>query len=615
MRIFGNLRTKIILLYLVLAVIPIVLVSLISSTIYSNVANRIEDSLLDYAAAQAAENLAVEMASLHKIMAQIVTSQDIISLYDDFEDADLGSSESATTRNRILNQFSYFSQMDNYITSIVFISNRLEVAAYDRYEANYTYNTRWSNQELRKAFLALGKTPSYYQIGVVPTVNFTGAPSNADEHVYFTFPAIDFISRRSYGTIVMEVRSNAFNVILDLRGSDSGRDIFISPTSCVTNSEGIILASPDQGLVGKRFSSLDSAGEEGFTSKSLPINGTDFALNLVFDSSALRRNTGQLGNLVFLATMVITGTFVFIVILVTGRLQRRSSRIAAAIARFRENQQDVDVVVDERDEIFYVIADQFNQMTSEITTLVSELRAKNEHVAAATDQRRRAEIRALQAQINPHFLYNALDRINWMAIDNDQSEISEMLAGLASLLRYSISNIDILVPLRAEIQWMEKYLLIQGKRFDQKYELDCSVYGDAIDFPIYKMLLQPLVENSILHGFASRSEGNRIRLDARIREDARLRLVLSDNGNGMSEEMLAAIRQVIAIRRSDSKENSPTAESGSNDLTAGFQEGIGIHNVTDRLWLYYGDEGDIQVDSALGKGAIFTLTIPYREHG
>ena len=194
--------------------------------------------------------------------------------------------------------------------SIVLVNNRLDVAAYDRYEANFTYNIRWSNQEIRNAFLALGETPTFYQISVVPAANFAGAPSNADQHVYFTFPAIDFISRRSYGTIVMEVKSSALNAILDLRGSDSARDIYISPSSCVTNSEGIILASPDHTLVGQSFSSPASAGEEGFTSKSLPIKGTSFDLNLVFDSSALRRNTKQLRDLVFLATLAVTGSFI-----------------------------------------------------------------------------------------------------------------------------------------------------------------------------------------------------------------------------------------------------------------------------------------------------------------
>ncbi|HEY5466553.1 MAG TPA: histidine kinase, partial [Clostridia bacterium] len=311
-------------------------------------------------------------------------------------------------------------------------------------------------------------------------------------------------------------------------------------------------------------------------------------------------------------TIAITGCFILIVLLMTGRLQRRSNRIAAAISSFRENQQDVDVVVDEHDEILYVIAKQFNKMTSDITVMVSELRAKNEHIAAATDQRRKAEIRALQAQINPHFLYNALDRINWMAIDNEQDEISEMLVGLASLLRYSISNIDILVPLKAEIQWMEKYLLVQGKRFEREIKFDCSVYGDAIDFPIYKMLMQPLVENSVLHGFAMRPNGNRIRLDAHILDDARLRLVLSDNGIGMDGTTLSAIRQQISEQRSIDRSiaNAPD-EPGSVQEDEG---GIGIHNVIERLWLYYGREGDIYVESVSGQGTSFILTIPYREH-
>jgi sensor histidine kinase YesM len=280
---------------------------------------------------------------------------------------------------------------------------------------------------------------------------------------------------------------------------------------------------------------------------------------------------------------------------VTGRLWVKVKKIATAIKEFRKNPKDIAIDIDENDEILYAIADQFNKMASEITTLVAELKEKNKHVAMVMDQRRKAEIRALQAQINPHFIYNALDRINWIAIDNDQHEISSMLSGLASLLRYSISNIDILVTLKAEIQWMEKYIFIQGKRFDKKIDFVCSVYGDAIDFPIYKMLLQPLVENSILHGFAHISTGSRIELSARILQDARLKVILSDNGAGMDSEVLAKIHRMI-----EQKGNCET-------------DNIGINNVINRLWLYYGDEAEISVESIKNTGTTFTIIIPYRE--
>jgi two-component system sensor histidine kinase YesM len=412
----------------------------------------------------------------------------------------------------------------------------------------------------------------------------------------------------------VEVDNTALNAILDLRGSDSQLDIFISPSSCITNREGMILTAPDNTFVGTNISSLDTAMTRGTSTKTLLIKGTELSLNLIFDNGALRQHTDQLRNLVFMVTIAITGCFVIIVLLMTGRLQRRSNRIASAISSFRENQEDVDVVIDEHDEILYVIANQFNKMTSDITVMVSELRAKNEHIAAATDQRRKAEIRALQAQINPHFLYNALDRINWMAIDNEQGEISEMLVGLASLLRYSISNIDILVPLKAEIQWMEKYLFIQGKRFEREIEFVSSVYGDAIDFPIYKMLMQPLVENSVLHAFALRPNGNRIRLDAHILDDARLRLVLSDNGNGMDKETLAAIREQISAQRTLDRSAANADVHDEPGLAQDDEGGIGIHNVIERLWLYYGREGDIHVESVSGQGTSFVLIIPYRAH-
>jgi sensor histidine kinase YesM len=215
-------------------------------------------------------------------------------------------------------------------------------------------------------------------------------------------------------------------------------------------------------------------------------------------------------------------------------------------------------------------------------------------VTKLTKAQLRAELSAVEAQINPHFIYNVLDRINWVAIDNGQDRISNMLNGLASLLRYSINNIDMLVPLAAEIEWMQKYIYIQNERFGRDIIFTCEI-EDRWDFNIHKMLLQPLVENSILHGFEGHEGIAEIRLLAQMRDDGRVEITLKDNGCGINPQALKNVRSVIGNRE----------QALSNN--------IGISNVSARLWHYYGKSAAMEISSCLGEGTEVRLLIPPKE--
>lgn len=593
MKKFYNLRFKIILIYFILAIIPIYLVCFISYYTFEKHTNNIENNLLDYAILQTSENLSEKLANYRNVITQVATNVDIINLYKQFYTSEPFSNETASARNKLNSQFSLYVQGDNYINSIVLITNSLDIAYYDRTENSF-YGTRWENRDFRENFIAYGNEADRNSINVISAVGFKGAPDNANKYTYFTYPAIDTITKASYGVLVMEVDNQIFNSVINIKNNTSFLDTNISPSSFIANSKGIVITSPNLGLIGSKADDNIKSNSNNVTYKSVPIKGTLLNLFIVFQKNAFQKYKDGYRNFVIILTLIITLCFTFIVFIMTGRLWKKTKEITFAIKRFRKNQEDVNVEIDEHDEILFSIADQFNKMTTEINNLVAELKEKNENIARVMDQRRKAEIKALQAQINPHFIYNALDRINWIAIDNEQYKISEMLSGLASLLRYSISNIDMLVPLRAEIEWMKKYLIIQSTRFNISINFITAINGDAIDFPIYKMLLQPLVENSVLHGFVYEQNDCRIELIANILDDGRLKIILRDNGTGMDSETLDRINSLIS----------------DNNL---FEtENIGINNVINRLRLYYDTEFKIKVASELNKGTSFTLVIPYK---
>lgn len=172
-----------------------------------------------------------------------------------------------------------------------------------------------------------------------------------------------------------------------------------------------------------------------------------------------------------------------------------------------------------------------------------------------------------------------------------------MLGTLGSLLRYSVSNIDMMVVLEAEISWLKKYVFLQRDRFQDSFDCCYEIAEEAMSFPIYKMLLQPIIENTILHAFEEVKEGGLITVRAFVRPDRRLEIHIRDNGCGMSEDVVSSIQ----------------AEIGRNGPLN--SERIGISNVIHRLRIYYHEEAQIYVNSWLGEGTEFTLVIPdMRKH-
>ena len=205
-------------------------------------------------------------------------------------------------------------------------------------------------------------------------------------------------------------------------------------------------------------------------------------------------------------------------------------------------------------------------------------------------ERKDMELRNLKNQLNPHFLYNTLDTIKWMGKIHQAPEIATISADLADILRSSISA-DELVPLRQELRLVERYVEIQNIRFSGAFALTVEVDEPLRDVPVPKLMLQPLVENAILHGFRDRS-GGEIRISAyRTEED--LILTVRDNGCGVPEEVLAQYR-----------DGAP--RPGGH---------FGLHNVDAILRIRYGPDRGVRFVPVQGEGACIRITLPVFRKG
>lgn len=205
-----------------------------------------------------------------------------------------------------------------------------------------------------------------------------------------------------------------------------------------------------------------------------------------------------------------------------------------------------------------------------------------------------SELKALRAQINPHFLYNTLDSVNWLARLKGAEEISTIVVSLSDILRYSINSGDDLVSIKEDITQLKKYLTIQEFRYRDKFNVHLSVDQTIENKLIPSLLLQPLVENAIVHGIENKVDKGNIYIDISDHRD-RIKFVISDDGVGMDEHTLSIVNQPLDEQVSIS------------------ELGIGIENVRKRMFLYYSDEYEWHLHSTLNKGTTVTFIIPYLE--
>ena len=245
------------------------------------------------------------------------------------------------------------------------------------------------------------------------------------------------------------------------------------------------------------------------------------------------------------------------------------------------------LVVREENEIGH-LSRNFNMMTEEIQNLI-EQRDKEQQI------KRKSELKALQSQINPHFLYNTLDSIIWMAEWGKNQEVVRMTSSLAKLLRRSISNEQEIVTVAEEVEYTETYLTIQKMRYKDKLEYEILVEPEVMQEQVIKLTLQPLVENAIYHGIKYKEGKGLVRIRG-FRQEDRLILQVQDDGKGMEPEVLAHIFE------------KHTRDTRSN--------GVGLSNVNERIQLYYGEDYGISFRSSSGNGTEATITLPFgKEEG
>lgn len=291
--------------------------------------------------------------------------------------------------------------------------------------------------------------------------------------------------------------------------------------------------------------------------------------------------------------------------------------LADGMRKVETGDFEVQIKTEKKDEMGQLIRT-FNYMVREIHKLV--------HVVYQQKlAQKNAELTALQAQINPHFLYNTLDSINWMLIEKNEMEISDVVVSLGDILKYSLHGDADLVTLEEELHYIQSYLRIQKNRLEERLSVRMKIEEDVMSCQVPKLILQPIVENAIRHGIEQMKEGGQICISAALEsadleneEDAAksaenekyLFIRVCDNGPGMTEEELKRCREQIYHTNSSDQnmQGAVLSEEASGDALK--RKRIGMRNVYRRIQLLFGERFGLEIESEKGRGTIVTMRLP-----
>ena len=586
--IFGkqaSIQRKVILVYLLVAVAPIVIITLVISAIYYNSILKSADGLIEQNAVQHEVVVKERMEAYEDVLYDLVSDKDYIELGKLLNSGDERSALVYIEQMERLLERSVYTH--DKIRGITFLADTGRYASYSKWYGS-SNESIWSDRAVRREIHR--EVHEKQGLTFIAVVDQSLSDNRDDYVVLMGFPVKNLRSGEQNGVLVMALENN-FLLFEDNGGMNRENGV----TTIICDEKDRILAGVDRAFINRNYKEFleEEYGNTGKVMEKIrQISGTEWRIINLVDKNVYRRNIYRLVWAVIFLVTVITCIFFLIVYFISRKYIQTIQTIAQGIHDYRgTDSEEIHVDVDEKDEL-YVIVRQFHRMTARVNSLVETLKQRNEEIKAAAISQKHAEIKALQAQINPHFLFNTLDSINWRAIEHDEEEISNMLGTLGSLLRYSVSNIDMMVVLEAEISWLKKYIFLQRDRFQDSFDCSYEISEEALSFPIYKMLLQPIIENTILHAFEEVKEGGLIQVEAFVRTDGRLEIHVRDNGCGMPEEVLNSIREEI-------EKNGPLNS-----------ERIGISNVIHRLRIYYHEEAQIHVNSRQGEGTEFILVIP-----
>lgn len=363
----------------------------------------------------------------------------------------------------------------------------------------------------------------------------------------------------------------------------------------IINEKGELIYHPQQALIyaGLKGEDFNNIGSNSYNSISEVFQGEKRIVTIepvsymgwkvagIFYMDDLIASRNELIRYAILIILFGTMFLIAIFVLISAKITKPIKELERSMKMVEEGQLDVSSNISGAEEIMH-LSNAFNLMIARIKQLMDQIVLEQE-------SKRKSELNALQAQINPHFLYNTLDSIVWMAENGKSQEVIGMVTALARLFRISISRGKNIITVEQELEHAKNYLIIQKIRYKNKFQYEIKAEEEVLKCHTVKLILQPIIENAIYHGIEYMVDEGFISISAGKFEN-KLLFEVTDNGLGMAPETIEKLLY------SDQKDNKGT--------------GVGVKNVHERIRLTYGEEYGINIESELEAGTKVKIWLP-----
>lgn len=338
-----------------------------------------------------------------------------------------------------------------------------------------------------------------------------------------------------------------------------------------------IISAPKEELIG---ASVSRTEKKGYLITDKLNKKSGFILRNLKKLDGYNRTVYGQGIIFFLGIVLSLGIFIAGLYKVTSPIIEWVEKLDDAMHNLSKGKYEIRLPQSKKSSI------EMNQINASFNEAVRQTEIFMKQTKVAVVEQKNAELNALEAQIDPHFLYNTLDTINWKAIECEEYEISEMVGALADILRYSVKNAGEEIRISQEVAWLKEYLLLQGRKIGKKLKVRLNIPEEYEGYRIHKLLLQPFIENSLKYGFQKKKEECILEISIQKKDD-QMHIIIYDNGQGMTEEQLKYVNYFDEI-----------------------SEHMGIFNVKKRLKLYYGETAQLYFESVKGEFTRVHLFIP-----
>lgn len=572
----AKIQKKIMFIYICIGTVPILLLGLFAlsqerKTLIEKERRNIEDSL-----SQGASQLKSQILVYNNLSDYIAFNQPISDvLIGDYDDIFSMYEQYTATVDPVLSSLKYFNPNINQITVYLdknIVKHDITVDSLHAIEGEEWYGKYKDTLNQKVKWIIDGKNKTSFSARAMPIMeqNQQRGILYLDVNYNTLFSGFDDISRDGYGLYVVDKDGNILFEKSTFPENDNKK-----------NNKPLKKHNKNEKLSFKELEKKMADQKKGKKSNYLIVStdtGVDNWRVIAYQPKKMLAREVQT------LVLLILGIIAICIITSVVASMAFSRFVVRDIKRLRDNMQAVEegnmelmVTSEAGDEVGSLIRG-FGSMLGEINRLIHE-------VYESKLTQRKSEMTALQAQINPHFLYNSLSLINWKALEAGQQDISKITLALSSFYRTSLNRGKNVLTIEKEIENMKSYLAIQLCMHDNDFDVIMDIDETILPYQTLNLLLQPLVENAIDHGIDLKEEGRGyIKIIGR-KDDKNIYLTVEDNGVGIEPEILSSILEFKT-------------------------KGYGVRNVNQRIRLYYGEEYCLKIESEAGKGTKCTINIP-----